>query len=179
MGILEEMFDDERQNLNERPYSRTASAIDSAKGKVKGMFGSGQVEQGAQETGEYANRLWADFKRYVGRKYGTHPKSVTYQDVAAFFKGNGLDMSVLGNNQNRGFSTKDVGQALLKAAQIAGDDFRAEPENEKPKQQPQPTPEPAGEPEQAAPQPAPESGFKGQLAALSDEDRAKLLRMLK
>lgn len=116
MSMLEEMFDgSNRQTINERPYSRTQSAIDSAKGKVKGAFGSGQIEQGAAEVGAEANKLWMDFKRYIGRKYGKAQATVPYADVAEFFKGNELDPKFLGNNTRRGFAPKDVGQALLAA----------------------------------------------------------------
>ncbi|AXC38713.1 UNVERIFIED_ORG: hypothetical protein [Escherichia phage CMSTMSU] len=42
MSILNEMLDYNDEELNEaRPYSRSQSAVDSAKGKVKGFFGSG------------------------------------------------------------------------------------------------------------------------------------------
>ena len=115
MSMLHELFED-AEPLNERPYSRTQSAIDSAKGGVKGMFGSGQVEQGAREAGDVANRLWVDFKRMIGRKYGKAQSSVPFADVEAFFKTNQLDTKGLGSNANRTFTPKDVGNALLAAA---------------------------------------------------------------
>lgn len=189
MGLLEEMFDDERKSLNERPYSRSRAALDSAKGKVKGAFGSGQVEQGAQQTGELANRLWADFKRYVGTKYGTHPKAVSFEDVSKFFKGNNLDVSALGSNVRRSFSPQDVGQAILAAARVQNDAYADnEPEQQAPapKQQPaqgQSTPpaqeQPASEPE-PAPKSAPSdtSGLQSQIAALSPAERAKLIKLI-
>lgn len=180
MSILEEMFDDDRQNLNERPYSRGRSAMDSMKGAAKGLVGSGQVEQGAQEIGQEANRLWNEFKRYVGRKYGTQPKSVTFQDVANFFKGNQLDISVLGANQNRSFAPKDVGKALLQAARLAGDEFK----QQEPKQD-APQAAPAGKPQEAPkPQSTPQgeqgkgAGLESRLAGLSKEDREKLIRLI-
>lgn len=187
MSLLEEMFDGQPEPLNERPYSRTQSAIDSAKGKVKGMFGSGQVEQGAQETGQMANQLWSDFKRYIGRKYGSHPQAVPYADVAAFFKGNKLDTSFLGDNERRSFTPKDVGAALLKAAQKLNTDYS----NDAPDQQVD-NDQQQGQPQQGQPQgqgqnnPQPSqgqgensgSGINDRLSSLSPSDRAKLLRLI-
>lgn len=183
MSLLEEMFDGAKEPLNERPYGRTQSAIDSAKGKVKGMFGSGQVEQGAQETGQMANQLWADFKRYIGRKYGSHPQAVSYDDVAAFFKGNKLDTSFLGNNQRRSFSTKDVGNALLQAVQKLNTDYTNEPDEEeqKPQDQNQGQPKPEEQQGSGQGQPPQSSGapaLPDRLSSLSASDREKLLRLI-
>ncbi|AQW88732.1 Hsp70 heat shock protein [Serratia phage BF] len=184
MSLLEEMFDGSQEQLNERPYSRTQSAIDSVKGKAKGMFGSGQVEQGAQQTGQQANQLWNDFKRYVGRKYGSHPQAVSYADVAAFFKGNNLDTKFLGNNERRSFTPKDVGNAILSAARELGDDYTNQDDEQEEQGQP-----PAGDNSQGQPQggsqggqpPAGGSGssdLSGKLSSLSASDRAKLLRLI-
>lgn len=184
MSILEEMFDDERQNLNERPYSRTRSAVDSIKGSAKGLVGSGQVEQGAQEIGQQANQLWNDFKRYVGRKYGNQPKSVTYQDVANFFKGNQLDVAQLGANQNRSFQPKDVGQAILKAVRASADNFADNgdtPPTPPPRQNP-PTGgngNAAGNPPAGGNPPTDTVGdLQGRISSLSREDREKLIRLI-
>lgn len=189
MSLLEEMFDGSQEQLNERPYSRTQSAIDSVKGKAKGMFGSGQVEQGAQQTGQQANQLWNDFKRYVGRKYGAHPQAVTYADVAAFFKGNKLDTKFLGNNERRSFSPKDVGNAILSAARELGDDYsnqEDEPEikPEVKDQSPQPSADNSEQPSadnSSNPQKgsgAGSSDLSGRLSSLSASDRAKLLKLI-
>lgn len=179
MSILNEMLDYEDKELNEaRPYSRSQSAIDSAKGKVKGLFGSGQIEQGAQEVGAEANKLWAEFKRYVGRKYGKAQATVPYADVAQFFKGNNLDIKHLGNNPRRSFTPKDVGTALLNAARDLMNDYRdqqGEEERSEP-QQPQRT-----APDQPAPQEQPKaqgSSIPDALQKLSPEQRDQLLRML-
>lgn len=189
MSMLNELFED-AEPLNERPYSRTQSAVDSAKGGVKGMFGSGQVESGAKESGELANRLWVEFKRMIGRKYGKAQSSVPFADVAAFFKSNKLDTSGLGSNPNLSFSPKDVGKALLDAArkQITaqydqGDD---EPKSDNEQGTPPPTSQPP-----ASPAPAPAStgtppasgsgsdtGLEGRLAGLSKSERDQLLAML-
>lgn len=185
MSLLEEMFDGQPEPLNERPYSRTQSAIDSAKGKVKGMFGSGQVEQGAQDSGRQANQLWADFKRYIGRKYGSHPQAVSYNDVAAFFKGNKLDTSFLGNNERRSFSTKDVGNALLQAVQKLNTDYTND-EEEAPEQdkqgQPQGQPQDQGQPSQDNSQGQSQGSgapaLPDRLSSLSAADRAKLLKLI-
>ncbi len=186
MSLLEEMFDGQPEPLNERPYSRTQSAIDSAKGKVKGFFGSGQVEQGAQETGQMANQLWADFKRYIGRKYGSHPQSVSYSDVAAFFKGNDLDTSFLGNNERRSFSPKDVGNALMQAVQKLNTDYEYQKENQPEQSEEQPQQGQGsgeGQPQagQEQPQPQPQgagSSIPDRLSSLSSADRAKLLKLI-
>ncbi|HCJ9510176.1 hypothetical protein ACRYKS_21715 [Escherichia coli] len=180
MSILNEMLDYNDEELNEaRPYSRSQSAVDSAKGKVKGFFGSGQVEQGAQEVGAEANRLWAEFKRYVGRKYGKAQPSVPYADVAQFFKGNNLDIKHLGNNSRRTFTPKDVGSALLAAARDLMNDYRDDDKGEE-----QQRPAPQAQPDNA-PQPAPQEQPKAQgssipdaLQKLSPEQREQLLRML-
>lgn len=186
MSLLSEMFDGTQEPLNERPYSRTQSAIDSAKGKVKGMFGSGQVEQGAQQSGQQANQLWADFKRYIGRKYGSHPQSVPYGDVAAFFKGNNLDTKFLGNNERRSFTPKDVGTAILAAARDMADEYK----QDEPEQEQQPSsqgqgqgesqPQSSGNSGQGEPAQSSGSGqgLQGQLASLSPADRAKLLKLI-
>lgn len=183
MSLLSEMFDGSQEPLNERPYSRTQSAIDTAKGKVKGMFGSGQVEQGAQQSGQQANQLWADFKRYIGRKYGSHPQSVPYGDVAAFFKGNNLDTKFLGNNDRRSFTPKDVGTAILAAARDMADEYKQdEPEQEQPSSQGQGESQPQSSGNSGQGEPAQSSGsgqgLQGQLASLSPADRAKLLKLI-
>lgn len=188
MSLLEEMFDGQPEPLNERPYSRTQSAIDSAKGKVKGFFGSGQVEQGAQETGQMANQLWADFKRYIGRKYGSHPQSVSYSDVAAFFKGNDLDTSFLGNNERRSFSPKDVGNALMQAVQKLNTDYEYQKEKQPEQGEEQPeqgqgSEQGSGEGQPQAGQGQPQGAGAGssipdRLSSLSSADRAKLLRLI-
>lgn len=187
MSMLEEMFEGgKRQELNERPYSRTQSAIDSAKGKVKGAFGSGQIEQGAAEVGAEANKLWVEFKRYIGRKYGKAQQAVPYADVAAFFKGNKLDPQFLGANTRRSFSPKDVGQALLSAVRAYMDEYQDQGEQEQPQPQPQPQGQPAqggNEQGQGQPQPQPQGGndaggLSQVLSSLSTAEREQLLRLL-
>lgn len=182
MSLLNEMLNgDNHDEINEaRPYSRTQSAVDTAKGKVKGMFGSGQVEQGAQEVGAEANKLWNDFKLYIGRKYGKAQNSVPYADVAEFFKGKQLDPKFLGNNQRRSFTPKDVGTALLQAAREYMNDYRSQEEP-----QAEPAPAPQGQPPQGQnqpPQPQPQAGsgspMAAQLQSLSPQERDNLLRML-
>lgn len=186
MSMLNELFED-AEPLNERPYSRTQSAIDSAKGGVKGMFGSGQVEAGAKESGELANRLWVEFKRMIGRKYGKAQSSVPFADVAAFFKSNGLDTSALGTNQNLSFSPKDVGNALLQAARKQttaqynqGDDSakpqpQGQPSSSTNTEQPKPK-----EPAQSAPVQGNSEvgGIEAKLSSLSQAEREQLLAML-
>lgn len=188
MSMLEEMFEgsnDNRETLNERPYSRTQSAIDAAKGKVKGAFGSGQIEQGAQEVGAEANKLWMDFKRYIGRKYGKAQQTVPYGDVVAFFTGNKLDPKFLGNNQRRSFTPKDVGQALLAAVREYMNEFpqdrQEEPEQQQNQSQSQGQPrnEPEdNEDEQYQEQPKGGSGLANVLSGLSSSEREQLLRLL-
>ncbi|SOK58480.1 hypothetical protein [Yersinia phage fHe-Yen9-04] len=183
MSLLEEMFDGSQEQLNERPYSRTQSAIDSVKGKAKGMFGSGQVEQGAQQSGQQANQLWNDFKRYVGKKYGEHPQAVSYADVAAFFKGNNLDIKFLGQNERRSFTPKDVGTAILSAAREMADDYANDEESPQEQNKPeqsqgnQPQPQTQGQGNNA-PQAGSSSDFAGKLSSLSASDRAKLMRLI-
>lgn len=184
MNMLEEMFEGEnRQTINERPYSRTQSAIDSAKGKVKGAFGSGQIEQGAAEVGAEANKLWMDFKRYIGRKYGKAQQTVPYNDVVEFFKGSQLDPKFLGNNARRSFAPKDVGQALLAAVREQMNMYAAD--KEEPTQQQQPVSQPQSQPQQQPePQQQPQAGgesaggLEGVLAGLSSQEREQLLRLL-
>lgn len=191
MSMLQEMFDGEnRQTINERPYSRTQSAIDSAKGKVKGAFGSGQIEQGAAEVGSEANRKWMDFKRYIGRKYGKAQASVPYADVVEFFKGNQLDPKFLGNNPRRSFAPKDVGQALLAAVREYMNEYGANSSDEQPQpgqppqgnNQPSSQPQSNGNPPSSQPQTdsnQPSSGgMRGVLASLSAQERDQLLRLL-
>ena len=179
MSLLEEMMDDPKEQLNERPYSRTQQAIDTAKSKVKGIFGSGQVEQGAKETGQMANNLWKDFKRFIGRKYGSHPDSVPYSDVAAFFKGNNLSTELLGTNQRRSFSPKDVGDALLKAAQQMNTDYSDEDYKEDEPHRDDSTQNNDSQQNQGDGQSKGTSdNIPSRLASLSAEDREKLLRLI-
>lgn len=177
------MFDGQPEPLNERPYSRTQSAIDSAKGKVKGMFGSGQVEQGAQESGQMANQLWTEFKRYVGRKYGSHPQAVPYADVAAFFKGNKLDTSFLGDNERRSFVPKDVGAALMKAVQKLNTDYGDDQKPDQNQGQNQNNGQGQSQSQNTPPSNQGQGGNAGsaisdRLSSLSSADRAKLLRLI-
>ena len=190
MSILDEMFEGSEKNaqLNERPYSRSRESMDDMKGKVKSFFGSGQVEQGAAETGRMANKLWAEFKRAIGQKYGASQKSVPFSDVKSFFTANDLDVSVLGNNERMTFTPKDVGQAILQASRTYMNQLGTE---EKKKTNPVPQEEPketgsetggSNEGEKIPPsqdeKQAALSPLKGQLSSLSAEDRQKLLRML-
>ena len=187
MSMLHELFED-AEPLNERPYSRTQSAIDSAKGGVKGMFGSGQVEAGAKESGELANRLWVEFKRMIGRKYGKAQSSVPYADVAAFFKSNNLDTSGLGSNQNLSFSPKDVGNALLQAARKLttaqynqGSDSAPQPNPQGQPSSSTNTEQPAQEEPKSSPPASGNSqagGLDSRLASLSQSEREQLLAML-
>lgn len=125
MSILNELFNEEfskelhEQQLNEftQPYSRTTSAMNRAKGAVKGFVGGGQYEQGAEQAGQLANRYFMNFKRYIGSKYGRKPQYVTYDDVKGFMDSNKLDASGLGSNQNMTYTPKDVANMFLKAAQ--------------------------------------------------------------
>lgn len=177
MSMLEEMFEgNSRQTINERPYSRTQSAIDSAKGKIKGAFGSGQIEQGAAEVGAEANKLWIDFKRFIGRKYGKAQATVPYADVAAFMKGNNLDPKFLGNNTRRSFAPKDVGQVLLSAVREQMNEYPDEAGE--PQQQQQPQQPPQGQPQQQQQPPQSAGGLQGTLASLSSAEREQLLRLL-
>lgn len=187
MSLLQEVFDGSPEPLNERPYSRTQSAIDSTKGKVKGMFGSGQVEQGAQDAGQQANQLWSDFKRYVGRKYGKQPASIPYGDVAAFFNGNNLDVKFLGTNTRRSFTPKDVGTALLSAAREMSSEYDSQqppagqPPAGTPPQSGNTQQPPVGTPSQGgnnAGSPQGGSSLAGKLSSLSASDRATLLRLI-
>lgn len=185
MSMLHELFED-AEPLNERPYSRTQSAIDSAKGGVKGMFGSGQVEAGAKESGELANRLWVDFKRMIGRKYGKAQSSVPFADVAAFFKSNGLDTAALGSNQNMSFSPKDVGNALLQAArkQTTAQYRQGDEQPAQPQSQGQPSSSTNTEQPKREEQPAPAQGnseaggLEAKISSLSQAEREQLLAML-
>lgn len=184
--MLEEMFDgNSRQSLNERPYSRTQSAIDSAKGKVKGVFGSGQIEQGAAEVGAEANKLWMDFKRYIGRKYGAAQQTVPYSDAAEFFAGNKLDTKFLGSNTRRSFTPQDIGKAILAGVREYMNEFGSD--DDKQGQQPPAGnsqsggPQPQSQPSTQQPpanQPAQSGGLGNLLASLSAAEREQLLRLL-
>lgn len=186
MSLLKEMLEDPKDDeLNEaRPYSRTQSAVDSAKGKVKGMFGSGQVEQGAQEVGAEANKLWNEFKLYIGRKYGKAQSSVQYADVAQFFKGKNLDIKFLGNNQRRSFTPKDVGNALLQAAREYMNEFGSQNDQPQVEQPPQGQPSQGQPPAAPATNPTPQpqggngSPLSTTLQGLSPQERDNLLSML-
>jgi hypothetical protein len=144
------------------------------------MFGSGQVEAGAKESGELANRLWVEFKKMIGRKYGKSQQSVPYADVATFFKHNKLDTAPLGTNDRMSFSPKDVGNALLQAArtQVMSQYDSGE------EQQGQAKPEDQPNQSQGAPTGTPQSTGTGgtdletQLSSLSDAERNQLLSML-
>lgn len=204
-SILDEILS-ESTVLNERPYSRTQGAIDNAKGRVKGAFGSGQVEQGAANTGKYANALWKQFKTYLGQVYGSAPDLVSYDDVESFFEANGLPTSALGQNTGRKFSPKDVGEMLLVAArdyarhpatqgqrdrqaakqnqqnntsQNAGQD--AGQSKPAPEQSPAPAPqdEPAASDDTASTEaPAAGSSLQTVLQDLSPEQREALLKLI-
>lgn len=152
--ILDEILT-ESTVLKERPYSRTQSAIDNAKGTVKGVFGSGQVEQGAAKTGQVANGLWRQFKSYLGQVYGSAPDVVSFDDVENFFEANGLDTSVLGNNTRRQFSPKDVGELLLVAAR----EYAKYPASQRQQNANNPPPAPQGN--NSGTPPAPAQGGNG------------------
>lgn len=186
MSLFDEVITHNTELQEDRPYSRTQSAIDAAKGKVKGMFGSGQVEQGAQEVGAEANKYWNDFKRFVGRKYGKSQNSVPFQDVEQFFKGNGLDTKFLGNNPRRSFTPKDVGSALLQAVRQEMDDYKDQettPRNQ-PQQQSQNqkdtqgSPDNAGSEETTSQETSNSGSLNNEIQSLSPAERSQLLTLL-
>lgn len=202
MSLLDEMLEGEENKdiqLNERPYSRSREGIDNLKGNIKGYFGGGQIEQGAAETGRMANKLWNEFRKAVGRKYGSSQQTVTFNDVKTFFTNNELDTSILGTNQKLTFTPKEVGQLLLQAARRYNSDLGFEEPKKAPQQTQQTQQEPLEkQPEnieaekEVTPQDSePEkkeisnsdkeealSSLKGQISSLSDEDRKKLFAIL-
>lgn len=182
MTLFEEIMNYDSELQEAQPYSRTTSALDSAKSKVKGMFGGGQTEQGAQEVGNEANKYWNEFKRFIGRKYGKAQSSVPYQDVEQFFKGNGLDTKYLGGNARRSFTPKDVGSALLQAVRDQMNDYRDQdttPRN-KPKEEPpvQQDQAPAQGSTEEAPKGGNSEGLNTEIQSLSPAERSQLLTLL-
>lgn len=203
MSILNELFNEDfskelhEQQLNEltQPYSRTSSAMNRAKGAVKGFVGGGQYEQGAEQAGQLANRYFMNFKRYIGSKYGRKPQYVTFDDVKGFMDSNKLDASGLGSNQNMTFTPKDVANLFLKAAQEQVSSGMVPPQQGSgdPAGQPQPQGGNSGQPQpqgqgQGSNQPnsgAPASGsgssnsnIPSNLSSLTPEQRAQLLSIL-
>lgn len=190
MNLMMDIFEGESSSnevLNERPYSRTRSAIDAAKGKAKSLVGSGQVEQGAREVGEQANQVWNQFKRYVGRKYGNTPASVPYRDVKQFFEGNNLNTEYLGFNERRTFAPKEVAAIILKAVREQMDEF---PEEKVPRDV-RVTPEPKQDNKEQKPndaQPAnndtstistdSDAGLTSTIRQLTPEQRQSLINLL-
>lgn len=182
MSLLEEVFNEDSANkqLNEltQPYSRTQSAINRSKSAVKGLVGGGQYEQGAEQAGQLANRLFLNFKRYIGTKYGKKPSYVTFKDVAGFMQQNGMDSKLLGNNSNMTYTPKDVANVFLKAAQ----EMSSRMGDVEPQQQPQagnaPSTEQPAPQQQQQPQNNSTGTGSGQLSSLSDEERAQLLSIL-
>ncbi|WNA15923.1 structural protein [Xanthomonas phage XaC1] len=185
MSLLEEVFNEDSANkqLNEltQPYSRTQSAINRSKSAVKGLVGGGQYEQGAEQAGQLANRLFLNFKRYIGTKYGKKPSYVTFKDVASFMQQNGMDSKLLGNNSNMTYTPKDVANVFLQAAQemssrMGDSEPQQQPQAGNAPQQQQP---PAGNaPSTVQPQNNSTGTGSGTLSSLSDQERAQLLSIL-
>lgn len=180
MSLFDEVITHNTELQEDRPYSRTQGAIDAAKGKVKGMFGSGQVEQGAQEVGAEANKYWNEFKRYIGRKYGKSQSTVPYSDVEEFFKGNNLDTKFLGNNNRRSFTPKDVGNALLQAVRQEMNDYKKqeEPKQEQPKQQDDTTTQERPSTGSGQGQPGSSDSLNNEIQRLTPAERSQLLSLL-
>lgn len=191
MSILNELFNEDfskelhEQQLNEltQPYSRTSSSINRAKSAVKGLVGGGQYEQGAEQAGQLANSYFMNFKRYIGSKYGTKPKFVTYNDVKDFMSTNKLDISGLGSNQNMTFTPKDVAGIFLKAAQEQVSSGMVPPSsqnNDTTTSQENGTNQPVTSQGSNQPVPAPQgnTNVSGTLASLSPAERAQLLSIL-
>lgn len=196
MSILNELFNEDfskelhEQQLNEltQPYSRTASAMNRAKSKVKGFVGGGQYEQGAEQAGQLANRYFMNFKRYIGSKYGRKPQYVTYEDVKGFMDSNKLDASGLGSNQNMTYTPKDVANLFLKAAQEQVSSGMVPPAQQGAGDpqggnsgQPQPQGQGSNQPNSGAPASgsgSSNSNIPSTLSSLTPEQRAQLLSIL-
>lgn len=186
---------EEIEQLTERPYSRSQRATDQVIGRLKGLFGSGQVEQGAISTGDLANQYWSDFKNYIGKKYGKFPDYIPYSDLSAFFKANGLDTNILGVNPDRRFDKKSVAQQLISAARIDNDELKKyrdenkdkeesdgadnqEDPNENPNNHPYPPTPPRNDQIRNLDSETNKSEFNGVLSTLTPEERKQLLQYL-
>ena len=119
---LNELFEsttNSPEQLNElfdNPYGAGSKLKDKVKGSLKGIFGGGQGEAGNQVSGELANKMFKDFKHYVGTQGQANEKYIEKRILTDYLRGRGLD-SNLANDLNDQITPKEAAEVMLKAAQ--------------------------------------------------------------
>ena len=118
---LQELFENEytpsTEQLNEftRPYSMMQQAKDKAVGSLKGIFGGGQGEAGNQAAGDIANRMFNDFKHYVGTQGQSGQKYIDKHLLVDYLKGRGLNPALATELQDS-ITPKEAAEVIMKAA---------------------------------------------------------------
>lgn len=178
---IEDLFGNNQ--LNEGPfgpYGIVQKAKDTATSKVKGVVGSGQVEQGNIASGEMANQHYKDFKNYIGRVVGAGQKFVEAKHLLSWMQAKGMDPKMAGKRPQDLVSPQDVKDIIMKATRVSQQNPSVEPEQSAPapahQSEPQSTPQ-EEKPESASPTPAPTKASVD-LSSLSAEDRQKLIKFL-
>lgn len=117
---LQELFENEftpnAKQLNEtRPYGFGQQMKDKALGSLKGIFGGGQGEAGNQSAGDIANRMFNDFKHYVGTQGQAGKELIDKQLLTDYLRGRGLNPS-LANELPDLIKPKEAAEVIMKAA---------------------------------------------------------------
>jgi len=118
---LQELFENRDLNkseqLNEftRPYGIGSQLKDKAVGSLKGIFGGGQGEAGNQVSGQLANRLFKDFKHYVGTQGQSGQSHIDKQLLIDYLNGRGFNPA-LANGLLDTITPKEAADVLMQAA---------------------------------------------------------------
>lgn len=118
---LQELFENEytpsTEQLNEftRPYGLGQQMKDKAVGSLKGIFGGGQGEAGNQASGDIANRMFKDFKHYVGTQGQSGQQYIDKHLLTDYLKGRGLNPA-LANELQDSITPKEAAEVIMKAA---------------------------------------------------------------
>ena len=178
---IEDLFGNNQ--LNEGPfgpYGIVQKAKDTATSKVKGVVGSGQVEQGNIASGEMANQHYKDFKNYIGRVVGAGQKFVEAKHLLSWMQAKGMDPKMAGKRPQDLVSPQDVKDIIMKATRSSQQNPSVDPEPSTPapvhRSEPQETPH--EEQPEAKPSAPVSTKASVDLSSLSAEDRQKLIKFL-
>ncbi|AUS02968.1 hypothetical protein NVP2275O_387 [Vibrio phage 2.275.O._10N.286.54.E11] len=179
---LDEVFaltPNQKQRMDEAPYGLGAKAKDKAVGGLKGLFGSGQEQQGNQEAGAKANSLMKQFKQYVGRVAGSGKKTIDVQHLFDFLEGKGINSSFVEEFQSGDEITPKQAEGIM--LQAARNTFRRSNPAQAPLQrkgQPVASTTDHKEPEVKKPKTPSVDSILDSIHALSEDDLQELLSKL-
>lgn len=156
--------------IMEAPYGAFQKMKDTVSSKAGGLVGGGQEAAGNKESGELANQLYKEFKKYVGQVAGRGQKFIEAKHLIDFLGNKNMNADI-GKQPDEMISPKDAQTMIMNSTRQS--------KQVKPKAQPQ---QQTNQSKPAA------TGSEGKakvdnsavemLQGLSDTDRQKLIQYL-